>query len=854
MQPNERLKLRRPLLVAMWLGFALFAVVGLTWISFAAPLGSASPAPAAPEGNSTLGDYVWFDLNSDGQHLGAEAEYLAGVDGVRVNLYKDANANDLIDPGEFDKSMVTGDNPNTPGATETGWYDFSGVVGLTQYIVEIAPSNFLPGGRLHGYVLSSENTWGPNPMVVYLANSPDDYNAADFGFIRNPVQVTKTLVSTSPYAAVGDTVTFRITVTNTGQTTLDPVPLDDYYGPACLKFVAAYVDVPVSASYPPNVTDFALGWLHWNNIGPLGPGASKNIFVQFTAQQTQEMYSKEGNWQDYAPKGMPDFSQKQGGWDSPQDSGTGWYRCGPVAAANSLWWFDSKFEAIPAPPAMISDTYPLVPSFGPPGAWDDHDPHNVEPLVNALAVQMGTSPLAGTSVSGLATGIASYITSTVGPGQYSVTVQARPPFSWVAGEVRRSEDVLLLLGFWQFHDISGQQVPFRIGGHYVTVAGANVMTPTIVFSDPYSDTAEFGQMGRVIPNPHLTLHASQAPTHDTVHNDASLLSHDAYTVTATSTHGDTWGPWQYIRKCAEANAFKGQNVGDFPNNSLLTCDDALPVFAEVEYAVAVSPNSNTVMCSPTTNIAVVAGATTPGTGFVWPAVQSEAAVTEGADWGDLPDPGYPTLLINNGPRHLITSPLRLGVMIDAELNGQPNATATGDDTNGIIPDDEDGVTSQPGLSGTWADGTVAAGKGGSLEIVISGGSGVPQVFIDFTGGGLVAITLRSATNLVLPTTPWLPGTYRVYFDIPANTMAGGANIPVRVRLSNAGGLAATGAAPDGEVEDYIFNFTATAVSVASFSAGPGANLLLIGLGGAGFASVLAVWGARRRRRAAAQQP
>ena len=48
------------------------------------------------------------------------------------------------------------------------------------------------------------------------------------------------------------------------------------------------------------------------------------------------------------------------------------------------------------------------------------------------------------------------------------------------------------------------------------------------------------------------------------------------------------------------------------------------------------------------------------------------------DFGDAPDPTYPTLLVNDGARHVAIGP-RLGSARDFELDGQPNATATGDD-------------------------------------------------------------------------------------------------------------------------------------------------------------------------------
>lgn len=62
------------------------------------------------------------------------------------------------------------------------------------------------------------------------------------------------------------------------------------------------------------------------------------------------------------------------------------------------------------------------------------------------------------------------------------------------------------------------------------------------------------------------------------------------------------------------------------------------------------------------------------------------------DFGDAPDPTYPTTLKNNGARHRINPDVFLGVRVDAEADGQPNSGASGDDispTGGF--DDEDGV-------------------------------------------------------------------------------------------------------------------------------------------------------------------
>ena len=60
------------------------------------------------------------------------------------------------------------------------------------------------------------------------------------------------------------------------------------------------------------------------------------------------------------------------------------------------------------------------------------------------------------------------------------------------------------------------------------------------------------------------------------------------------------------------------------------------------------------------------------------------------DFGDAPTPRIPTLLASNGARHVIDPARYLGTAIDKEDDGQPNASANGDDTD-AGGDDEDGV-------------------------------------------------------------------------------------------------------------------------------------------------------------------
>ena len=76
--------------------------------------------------------------------------------------------------------------------------------------------------------------------------------------------------------------------------------------------------------------------------------------------------------------------------------------------------------------------------------------------------------------------------------------------------------------------------------------------------------------------------------------------------------------------------------------------------------------------------------------------------TPAYDYGDAPDPKYPTLLANNGARHIYwpNGPF-MGMGVDTEPDGQPGPLALGDDNNAT--DDEDGVT----IHGPWVIGQTA---------------------------------------------------------------------------------------------------------------------------------------------------
>jgi hypothetical protein len=89
-------------------------------------------------------------------------------------------------------------------------------------------------------------------------------------------------------------------------------------------------------------------------------------------------------------------------------------------------------------------------------------------------------------------------------------------------------------------------------------------------------------------------------------------------------------------------------------------------------------------------------------------------IAQALDFGDAPDPTYPTLLASNGARHTILPGFFLGAAVDSELDGQPNASATGDDLAGI--DDEDGITFlTPVMPGTTATVQIISSLAGRLD-------------------------------------------------------------------------------------------------------------------------------------------
>jgi hypothetical protein len=249
-------------------------------------------------------------------------------------------------------------------------------------------------------------------------------------------------------------------------------------------------------------------------------------------------------------------------------------------------------EPHPMPPPAINDNYPLVQSY-PPYVWDDHDPRNLPPFVEDLALLMDTDgwrtgmPHLGTYVWDMHAAINEYLARQGLVDYYEVTMVHQPTFEWVAYEVEQCEGVILLLLFYMWDD--QHQMWIGKGGHFVTMAGVDSHNRLVFFSDPIRDRAEAGWPGRFLP-PWSHDHPLDPP--DTVHNDAQYISHDMYRVVETERPDGNWGPADYYETLEAIEAFAGQNFPrDFPQELKLApgAYRGAEIQTEVEYAIAISP-------------------------------------------------------------------------------------------------------------------------------------------------------------------------------------------------------------------------------------------------------------------------
>ncbi len=204
-----------------------------------------------------IGDTVWHDVDRNGLQDPGEP----GLAGVTVRLYRDDGDGVLTAADTLVATQIT----NTSG----------------RYLFQnLAPDNYFVSVNEAtvptGFVITTFN----NPTSVIHLGEGESYLQADFGYTEPypELAITKTLL-TQGDIFVGQTVQFNIRITNTGTTTITVLPLEDYYDPTRLTYVAAN---------PPSDDTINDGALRWSDLtasfgSDLAPGQSFNVVLTFQA-------------------------------------------------------------------------------------------------------------------------------------------------------------------------------------------------------------------------------------------------------------------------------------------------------------------------------------------------------------------------------------------------------------------------------------------------------------------------------------------------------------------------------------------------------------------------------------------
>jgi len=173
------------------------------------------------------------------------------------------------------------------------------------------------------------------------------------------------------------------------------------------------------------------------------------------------------------------------------------------------------------------------------------------------------------------------------------------------------------------------------------------------------------------------------------------------------------------------------------------------------------------------------------------------------DYGNARSP-YPVTLAQDGARHTVGS-LFLGGSVDAELDGVANSTT---EAGG------DGIKLMSSLIASTVVTT-------SSVQVQSSAAGKLDAWIDFNRDG----DWLDADEQVFASASVVAGSNLLSFIVPANAANG--STAARFRLSTSGRLAPTGAAIDGEVEDYLAAIVTGSASATLSVELPGGNMNIV---------------------------
>lgn len=183
------------------------------------------------------------------------------------------------------------------------------------------------------------------------------------------------------------------------------------------------------------------------------------------------------------------------------------------------------------------------------------------------------------------------------------------------------------------------------------------------------------------------------------------------------------------------------------------------------------------------------------------------------DCGDAPN-SYNTLLANQGPCHVINGTYLGATPPDAETNGQPNGTATGDgaDENGVVRD----------MSDLWLPSTTV-----QINVTVTGANGNLVAWFDWNNDGDFNDSGETVQYGAVPA-----GLNTLNLTIPASYTTGQmVNSRFRLYSGSPSSIASTGIVNGGEIEDYQWLFQPTAVTLHTiYTEGKNSMVLALALG------------------------
>ena len=243
-----------------------------------------------------------------------------------------------------------------------------------------------------------------------------------------------------------------------------------------------------------------------------------------------------------SPSGMPDFDQNQFGVDSSA-------LCAPTAVANCLWWYDAVPEGM-----------------------------NPADLIRLLCDYFHTDPDNGTYMDSIESGLDRYFKD-YGFNLYENTFY-QPYFEEMEDSLKRSQDIILLLSFWQYHEEEWH----CFAGHAVTMAGVCSESLKVALSDPDRDAAVGGFWpGRVTPEHPLIYDPP-------FHNAPVWISHDMYqSDTISPSPGNPhWGLPDYFI-LDKVHQYEGKNLQPWHKQYFHPYEPGKTVYTEVDGAIMICP-------------------------------------------------------------------------------------------------------------------------------------------------------------------------------------------------------------------------------------------------------------------------